>query len=280
METMEYKLDEFTTRYRKVSKLGEGVSGVVYKYEDTKNQRFVAIKKKKPSMKQAGVPQEAYREILLLRSLKHKNLVTCYDIRTRKNKVYLIMEYLERPLHNIGNIRETFRQILQGLASLHKRGVMHRDVKTHNILLRDDFTPVLIDFGLSKRVSNTLTPTVCTIWYRAPELLMGATSYGQEIDIWAAGMVFAEMLLGFPLARGKNELHQLNLLVSLFGSSKASSLSFLPAYIELQSIERRDFSTIFPKVEQSALDLFLSMCAMDPASRFTVFECLTSAYFN
>ena len=102
------------------------------------------------------------------------------------------------------------QQIFYGLDYCHRRGVMHRDIKTSNILLNNEGVLKLADFGLanfiSARYKQPLTSRVVTLWYRPPELLFGSTNYGAYVDMWSAGCVFAELLIGKPILKGKTEV--------------------------------------------------------------------------
>ncbi len=124
-------------------------------------------------------------------------------------KIYLVSEYMKFDLVGLckkdvlplGAVRAILRQSLTGLAYLHERGIMHRDIKTANILLSGQGGIKLADFGLAKELRGLLehTPTVVTLWYRAPELLLGSRRYTQQVDVWALGVVAAELLTGEPL---------------------------------------------------------------------------------
>lgn len=115
------------------------------------------------------------------------------------------------------------RMLLRGLKYLHDISIMHRDIKPANLLITDGGTLKIADFGLARiyrknAPEKSYSPQVATRFYRAPEILWGASQYGPAIDLWAAGCVFAEMLRGIPLFGGTTDIEQLALVVRLLGT--------------------------------------------------------------
>jgi len=119
------------------------------------------------------------------------------------------MEYAEHELRNliqnyhyqfnISEIKCLMRQLLQAVDYLHKQGIIHRDLKTSNLLYNEKGQLKVCDFGLSRQGTNgAFTPTVVTLGYRAPEILLGSENYSSAIDMWSVGCIFAELLLGEP----------------------------------------------------------------------------------
>jgi len=191
--------------YDKEEQVGEGVFGKVFKAKykfsqkinvksNTKLGEYVALKKILMHNEKEGFPITAYREIMLLNKLKHKNIVGLHEVVTskpcEKNKykgsVYLVFEYMEHDLNGlidrnicfeIPHIKCILFQILTGINYLHQSNVIHRDIKGANILLNNSGEVKIADFGLARAHSpnsNQLyTNRVVTLWYRAPEILLG-----------------------------------------------------------------------------------------------------------
>eukprot|EP00160_Parvularia_atlantis_P017308 Unigene589_Nuclearia_a/m.1891 Unigene589_Nuclearia_a/g.1891 ORF Unigene589_Nuclearia_a/g.1891 Unigene589_Nuclearia_a/m.1891 type:complete len:176 (+) Unigene589_Nuclearia_a:223-750(+) len=158
-----------------------------------------------------GVNFAAVREIALLRQVRHANVVELLDVFYSSGNLNLVLEYLETDLEKVvqdralvfqaGDIKAWMLMTLRGLHACHARWVLHRDVKPSNLLIAADGVVKLADFGLAKRFGASdvrMTPQVFTSFYRAPELLYGATRYSEGADMWAVGCVFAELMLRTP----------------------------------------------------------------------------------
>lgn len=128
------------------------------------------------------------------------------------------ISYFPSPLR-LSEVKCLMRQLLQGLSYCHRHGVLHRDLKTANLLINDKGNLKVGDFGLARisGESQKMTQNVITVWYRPPELLLGAESYGREVDMWSAGCIMAEMILGTPLFREDNEMAMLNRIFTVLG---------------------------------------------------------------
>lgn len=148
------------------------------------------------------------------------------------------MDFIEHDLKSLlDEMREPFLpsetktvllQVLGAAEFLHSHWIMHRDLKTSNLLMNNRGEIKLADFGMARYYGDPppkLTQLVVTLWYRAPELLLGADKYGTEIDMWSIGCIFGELLTKEPLLRGKNEVAQL---------SEVNLLSSLPSFVSLE----------------------------------------------
>ena len=280
-------------KYNKIRQIGKGASGKVILASRSGPDHFgekVAIKKISYFNKTNGVAQEAYRELLFLQNYSHPTYVQVLDTFLKKKALYLVMEYVEKNLEQLiphfqfddlqTTVKSIFRQLLEGLAHCHAHGYLHRDIKPANVLVRADYSIALIDFGLTKFAlgSQKLTGNVCTVWYRAPELCMGAKTYGPEVDIWSAGLVFAQMLLGKPVFAESSEVALLGRIFALFGTPE--SASNLPHSCTFKPTKGQSLEGVFLSFTPTELDLFASLCKVDPEQRLSAKAALQHPYFS
>ena len=183
-------------RYQKLEKIGEGTYGVVYKSRDKQTGDTIALKKIRLEADDEGVPSTAIREISLLKSLQHPNVVRLKDVVHDETKLYLIFEYLDQDLKKYMNtvgsglpphtVKSFMYQMLSALVYCHTHRVLHRDLKPQNILIDRQGSLRLADFGLARAFGlpiKTYTHEVVTLWYRAPEILLGSRQYSTPVDI-------------------------------------------------------------------------------------------------
>ncbi|VAH18841.1 unnamed protein product [Triticum turgidum subsp. durum] len=214
-----------TDRYLKREVLGEGTYGVVFKAIDTKTGETVAIKRIRLGKYKEGVNFTALREIKLLKELKDPNIIELIDAFPYKGNLHLVFEFMETDLEAVirdrnivlspADIKSYIQMMLKGLAFCHKKWVLHRDMKPNNLLIGAEGQLKLGDFGLARIFGSperNFTHQVFARWYRAPELLFGTKQYGSAVDVWAAGCIFAELLLRRPF---------LQVLVTLINSGRS-----------------------------------------------------------
>lgn len=179
-------------------------------------------------------------------------------------------------------------QLISGLEHCHTRGVLHRDIKGSNLLLDNDGLLKIADFGLASffdpNKKHPMTSRVVTLWYRAPELLLGSTDYGVGIDLWSAGCILAELLAGRPIMPGRTEVEQLHKIYKLCGSPSDEywKRSKLPNATLFRPREpyKRCIRETFKDFPASALSLIDTLLAIDPAERKTATDALNSDFFN
>ncbi|CAI9106655.1 OLC1v1005858C1 [Oldenlandia corymbosa var. corymbosa] len=287
--------------FEKPELIGEGTYGQVYRAKEIETGEIVALKKIRMDSEKEGFPITAIREIKILKELNHDNIIKLKEMVISPgpdNGIYMVFEYMDHDLtglldrpgirFSVPQVKCYMRQLLTGVHYCHANRVLHRDIKSSNLLIDNNGNLKLADFGLSRRYLNdvnaNLTNRVVTLWYRAPELLLGATKYGPAIDMWSVGCVFAELLMGKTIFPGKDEPQQLNLIFGLCGSPDEKNwpgVSKLPGYNTFKPekpLERRVRET-FWCVDKHALELLDRMLTLDPAKRISARDALDAEYF-
>ncbi|KAK7072092.1 Cyclin-dependent kinase 10 [Halocaridina rubra] len=188
----------------------------------------------------------------------------------------------------MGSWQLKYFQVFKGLSYLHKKEIVHRDVKVSNLLLTNTGTLKIADFGLARELGypmSPMTPQVVTLWYRAPELLFQAKTQTTAVDMWAAGCILGELLLHKPLLPGKSEIEQINLIINLLGTPNETiwpDFSQLPA-MENFTLMQQPYNNLrakFPMLSPSGQKLLNFLFMYDPLRRATAEECLESLYFK
>ncbi|KFD46618.1 hypothetical protein M513_12517 [Trichuris suis] len=237
-----------------LNRIEEGTYGVVYRALEKRTGEVVALKRLKMEKEKDGFPITALREVnMLLKSRSHPNIVNVREIVVGSNmdKIYLVMEYVEHDLKSlmdsmkqpflVGEVKTLMYQLLSGIHHLHDNWILHRDLKTSNLLLSHRGILKIGDFGLAREYGSPLkpyTPVVVTLWYRAPELLLGVKEYSTAIDLWSVGCIFAELLTLKPLFPGRTEVEQLNRFFKMLGTPNEETW---PGYSELPVLKRTHF---------------------------------------
>ncbi|KJA30240.1 hypothetical protein HYPSUDRAFT_125849 [Hypholoma sublateritium FD-334 SS-4] len=286
--------------YKIVSQVGEGTFGKVYKARNTITGTHVALKRIRMESERDGFPVTAMREIKLLQSLRHDNVVKLYEMMVSNGSVYMVFEYMDHDLTGVlsqnqftfsdAHLKSLCHQMLAGLAYLHHKGVIHRDIKGSNILINNRGELKLADFGLArfyqKRRRTDYTNRVITLWYRPPELLFGATVYGPEVDMWSAGCIMLELFTKKPVFQGVDEIHQVEVVFKLLGTptsdtwSDAMSLPWFELVKPQQPLPNR-FREAFQKwMSPAALDLAEQLLTYDPNQRITALQAMNAPYFT
>jgi len=285
----------------KLEKIGEGTYGVVFKGRNRKTNEIVAMKKIRLESEEEGVPSTAIREISLLKELQHPNIVSLQDVIMQENRLYLIFEFLTMdlkkyldtaiPAHEMMSahlLKSYTYQLLQAILFCHQRRVLHRDLKPQNLLIDKSGAIKVADFGLARAFGvpvRVYTHEVVTLWYRAPEILLGASKYSCPVDIWSIGCIFAEMANKRPLFRGDSEIDQ---LFRIFRVLKTPTDDLWPGVSALP-----DYKDTFPvwntyslpdqmktKVDEQGLELLADMLIYDPAKRISAKKAIVHPYFD
>ncbi|KAJ0971210.1 hypothetical protein J5N97_019169 [Dioscorea zingiberensis] len=286
--------------FQKLEKIGSGTYSNVYKARDLVTGRVVALKKVRFDVLEPESVRFMAREITVLRRLDHPNVVRLEGLVISRVSpaLYLVFQYMDHDLAGLAacsgvkfsepQVKCYMKQLLSGLEHCHSRGVLHRDIKGSNLLLDNEGILKIADFGLASTFDpgkkEARTSRVVTLWYRAPELLLGATYYDVGIDLWSAGCILAELLAGKPILPGRTEVEQLHRIFKLCGSPseqywKRSKLPHATMF-KPQQPYKCCIAETFTDFPPSSLALVEKLLAMDPAERGTATAALHSEFFT
>lgn len=294
--------------FERLNRIDEGTYGVVYRARDKRSGRVVALKRVKLENFRDGFPLTSIREMKILLGVRHRNVVEVQEVVVGNNdKVFMVMEFVEHDMKNLmASMKRPFscaetkclmRQLLDGVAYLHEHWIIHRDLKTSNLLYNNRGQLKICDFGLARNYGSPLqsyTANVVTLWYRAPELLLGAKTYSDEIDSWSLGCIMAEFLLRQPLIPGKSEMEQIDMMFKLLG---APDETVWPGFRELpaaKSLKLRgspwshlrqrfpvtSFSDTRPALTEAGFDLLSRLLAYDPRQRMRAKDASRQRWFE
>lgn len=278
--------------YEKIRVIGEGTFGQVILAR--KNRMKYALKRVNRS--KGGLSVTTIREIQLLRSMDHPNVIKLIEVVVEQNAcdIYMVFPYVPHDLNRFirsnkltcSEIRHVFYQIVKGVHYIHNRGVVHRDLKSANILLDPKLNVRIADFGMARHRTKTglYTPGMVTLWYRAPEVLLGASNYTSAVDIWSLGCILTEMYLGRMIFQGNTEILQLEMIIHACGSINERSY---PGYKVLPAVRSfklpqspRRIEDIIRKYDASAVELVSRMLCLDPSKRISIEGVYADRYFE
>lgn len=303
-------------RFRKLARLASGSFGTVYRAQDIETGELVALKRLPSDLCLTvadGVAVPLLREIdALFRLSPHANIVLLREVcvGSSSDKVFLVMELVDQDLRSwledivsikiaLSHVKCLVQQLLWGVAHMHAAGVVHRDLKPANLLLGGGVLKIS-DFGLARTLptgcaSQNMSPNVVTLWYRAPEILLGATAYGAAIDMWSVGCIMAELLFRGPLfPGGDSEILQIDAIFRVVGTPSDatwpgfSSLPHCQNFIfrsypnglaEVFALESERNILVKP-LSRESLDLLSKMLCCDPSQRITAEAALMHPFFT
>ncbi|KAH8917645.1 Pkinase-domain-containing protein [Atractiella rhizophila] len=298
------------TDYVLLDKLGEGTFGVVWKArkKTARDSDLVALKKVILHNENDGMPVTTLREIKMLRALSHVNVVGLNELayiegdeeKKTPGATYMVFPYMEHDLAGIlqnksinltqGMIKSYARQLLEGVAYLHRNKILHRDMKSANLLINNAGVLKIADFGLARSIHSRsdrrrreYTGEVVTRWYRPPEVLILDRRYGTPVDMWGVGCVIAEMYHKVPIFQGHSDIDQLHKIFSWCGSPTESALPGWDVFAQKNGIKinfmQRRIVEEFRLNTYDGADLIDSILKLKPSERLTAEEALHHNWF-
>ncbi|CAG8615762.1 5278_t:CDS:2 [Paraglomus occultum] len=280
--------------YEKLNRIEEGAYGVVYRARDRATGEIVALKKLKLDKEKNGFPITSLREVKTLLQAKHPNIVNVREIVVGETltQIFIVMDFVEHDLKSLmedmqspflqSEVKTIMIQLLSAVATLHDNWIIHRDLKTSNLLLNNRGQIKVADFGLARSYGSPLGPmtdVVVTLWYRAPELLLGSKTYSTAIDMWSVGCIFGELVNKEPVLPGRTEIDQLDKIFRLLGMPNEK---IWPGFSKLPNAKNITHSTLrsrFPYLTENGIDLMSKLLTYDPAKRITAEKALKHPYF-
>ena len=280
--------------------VGNGTFGVVYQATVAETGETVAIKKVFQDKRYKN------RELQIMKELRHPNVVglrhAFYTTGDKPEELYLnvVMDFMPESLYRVIKHYTRMRQpmpalliklysyqILRSLGYIHAVGVCHRDIKPQNLLVDTArHTVKLCDFGSAKRLvrGEPNVSYICSRYYRAPELIFGATDYTPAIDVWSAGCVIAEILMGKPLFPGESAVDQLVEIIKVLGTpSKEQILQMNPNYTEFRfpEIRQQPWGKVFgSRTAKDLVDFIASILVYPPQLRPNAYQALLHPFFD
>lgn len=291
----------FDSRYEKMETiLGEGTYGKVYLAITKSNGQSVAMKKMKLDSEEEGVPSTAIREVAVLKEISHENVVKLLDVFCSTNKLVLVFEYVDNDLkkymRSVGcrllpaTVRDLSHQLMKGIEFCHASRVLHRDLKPQNLLINKAMCLKIADFGLARAYQVPVpkyTHEVVTVWYRAPEILLGSMPYSIPVDIWSVGCIVAEMATGAPLFNGDSEIDTIFKVFKKLGTPTVAMWPELdelpewkPTFPKWATKPWREVRNTYAQVGDSGIDLLDKVMVYDPRKRISARTALRHQYFT
>ena len=301
----------FSHTFEALNAIGHGAYGQVIRAKELSTGTIVAVKELSSYTPREGIPITSLREIQTLKECKgQKHIVELLEVvmSDRRDsigpgKVALVLEFIEHDLLNLhedmderwllSEAKTLMLQLTSAVEFLHSHWILHRDIKTSNILMNNRGQLKLADFGSARYFGDPLPPNltqlVVTLWYRSPELLLGTTVYDEKVDVWSLGCVFGELIRKQPLMQGKTELDQISKIFELCGlpSDKtwpgfrrlpnAKSLNIPKSGQNWGSAVGSQFATV---LTNAGCDLLGSLLALDPDKRPSATDVLEHPFFR
>eukprot|EP00931_Biecheleriopsis_adriatica_P115543 TRINITY_DN91327_c0_g1_i1.p1 TRINITY_DN91327_c0_g1~~TRINITY_DN91327_c0_g1_i1.p1 ORF type:complete len:337 (-),score=72.53 TRINITY_DN91327_c0_g1_i1:111-1046(-) len=293
--------EEVADRFVIIEKLGEGTYGKVYKAVSRSNHQEYALKKIRIHYDEEGVPATAIREVSLLKECDHINVIRLYEVISMPDALYLVFEHLDMDLRQFLKRNGAFRDSLSlknaayqcvcGTEFCHGIRILHRDLKPQNVLIDVAGRRLkLADFGLARAFSVPLkayTHEVVTLWYRAPEILLGQRKYATPTDIWSLGCIVAEMATGQALFPGDSEIDTIFKIFRVLGTPTeevwpgVSTLrDFTQEFPKWRASDLSEFAEKAPALEPEGAELLRQLFSYNPVARPSARQLLHHPFFD
>lgn len=284
-------------KYKIIRKIGQGTFGKVYEAEDN-NGRRVAIKRVEKATNVIS------REVDILKVVNHEFCLKLHDVfytseDGNASKIFqnLVFDYHPQTLYRFIKdkgctphvAKILFYQLCLAIQHIHNKKICHRDITPNNILVASKGNIVLADFGSAKKLESEHVSMsyVCSRYYRAPELLLGCSNYSVKVDIWAAGCILAEMLMGKPIFPGSNNQDQFMKIVLVLGAPSQTDLLAMRKSqkqdLKFPYIEPLYFGSLLPKTlidPEIVADLLYGMLCYNPKMRLSIDAVLKHPFFD
>lgn len=300
------ELNDLNKRYKVVQQIGKGAYSEVLKCQNSITNEIVALKKIRILDPKNGFPQNSIREVSILRSIDHENIIKLREIITEKKLdgpvVYFVFDFCEYDLYRIldYSLRDSFTeyhiasysyQLLKAMLELKRINIIHRDLKPLNIFVTYDNIIKLGDFGLSKALirNKENTSEVVTLLYRPPELIMGCRRYAFEVDMWSFGCTLYEMVTRKPMflcLHPNKELEHLNMIFSICGSPNELDWPEVTEYSIFKTLKHKPsrlrtyLTENLPKGSEMLINLLENIFVLNPKKRITVEDAIEHPFFK
>jgi serine/threonine protein kinase len=283
-------------RYEVVDSVGDGSFGIVTKCLDRETGRHVAIKRMKERYRswEECLELKEVKSLRKINKVNHENVIELKTVFRENDYLFLVFELCGSSLLKVIRthpdglpepfIRNVLIQLLRGLSVVHQQGFFHRDIKPENLLFSGD-TLKILDFGLAREIRSRppFTQYAGTRWYRAPEILLHHQFYNSPTDIWAVGVIAAELYTNRPLFQGSSEIDQIYRICGLLGPPTAltwpeGAKLANKMGLKLSHINGGGLIGLLPNASRDAVDLIKKLLTLDPNRRPSAKNALTHPF--
>lgn len=264
----------------------------IYKAKNKNTKEIVALKIVTETKAEESPSKDTLREMLVLMNFEHDNIVGFRNVFVSKISIVFEMEYCITDLSTViknlvkpftrNQIKKIMYSIAQGLNFLHTNDIIHRDMKSGNILIDENCEVKICDFGSSRIYikDKQFSPNIGTKWYKCPEILLGKKNYNKKVDVWSLGCIMAELYLLEPIFPGGSDIEMLGLIFEKLGYSNEDDESIKPEYAMLIQEKTSNLKDVFDQCCDIGFDLLKNMLVVNPANRFSINDVLNHEFFK